>query len=155
EYFVRRRRDGGDETLASFARRRLGREVFERIVQPLVGGIYTADPEKLSLEATLPRFLEMERRWGSLTRAARQPLDTPGEEADASASGVRYGLFMTPREGLSSLVEAVAARLPEGAVRTSAPVESIRHDSSGEWTVRLTGSASEPRVIHCEGAIIC
>ena len=51
-----------DESLASFARRRFGRETFERIVQPLVGGIYTADPEKLSLEATLPRFVEMERR---------------------------------------------------------------------------------------------
>ncbi len=59
-----------DESLASFARRRLGREVFERIVQPLVGGIYTADPERLSLQATLPRFLDMERQWGSLIRAA-------------------------------------------------------------------------------------
>ena len=51
-----------DESLASFARRRLGREAFERLVQPLAAGIYTADPEKLSLAATMPRFLEMERR---------------------------------------------------------------------------------------------
>ncbi len=71
ERFVPRRAGDGDESLAAFARRRLGRETFERIVQPLVGGIYTADPEKLSLAATMPRFIEMERRWGSLIRGAR------------------------------------------------------------------------------------
>ena len=53
------------------SRRRLGQETYERLVQPLVGGIYTADPEKLSLRATLPRFAEMERLHGSLIRAAR------------------------------------------------------------------------------------
>ncbi|MEO2168026.1 MAG: protoporphyrinogen oxidase, partial [bacterium] len=52
---------GGDETLGSFVRRRLGREVLERIAQPVIGGIYTADPEKLSLGSTMPRFLELER----------------------------------------------------------------------------------------------
>ena len=71
ERFVPRRRDSSDESLGSFARRRFGRETFERIVQPLVGGIYTADPERLSLRATLNRFVEMERRWGSLIRGAQ------------------------------------------------------------------------------------
>ena len=56
--------------MASFVRRRLGSEALDRLVQPLVAGIYTSDPEKLSLEATLPRFIEMERRHGSLIRAA-------------------------------------------------------------------------------------
>ena len=50
-----------DESLASFVRRRLGHEALERMAQPMVGGIYTADPETLSLRATLPRFLDMER----------------------------------------------------------------------------------------------
>ena len=71
ERFVPSRESDDDESLASFARRRYGDEVFERLVQPLVGGIYTADPEKLSLAATLPRFQEMERRYGSLIGAAR------------------------------------------------------------------------------------
>jgi oxygen-dependent protoporphyrinogen oxidase len=61
-----------DESVASFARRRLGREVFERLVQPLVAGIYTADPEKLSMAATMPEFVAQEREQGSLIRAARQ-----------------------------------------------------------------------------------
>ncbi len=75
EFFVKARRllpgESDDESVASFVRRRLGREAFDRIVQPLVGGIYTADPEKLSLAATLPRFLEMERNYGGLIRGAR------------------------------------------------------------------------------------
>ena len=98
-----------DESLGSFARRRFGRETFERIVQPLVGGIYTADPEKLSLRATLPRFVEMERRWGSLIRAARHERT----DGDAEGSGARYGLFVAPRDGMTSLVQAIAARLPK------------------------------------------
>ncbi len=124
EYFVRRRRETDDESLASFARRRLGREAFERLVQPLAAGIYTADPEQLSLAATLPRFVEMERRYGSLTRGARGQgsgvrENSPGREARVGAtgeSGARYSMFVTPRDGLSSLVSAVAARLPVGAI---------------------------------------
>src|SRR5215211_6451066 len=58
-----------DESLASFVRRRLGVEALDRMAQPMVGGIYTADPETLSLRATLPRFLEMEREHGSLILA--------------------------------------------------------------------------------------
>ena len=58
-----------DESLAAFVRRRLGREALERMAQPMVGGIYTADPELLSLRATMPRFLEMERRHRSLILA--------------------------------------------------------------------------------------
>ena len=62
-------REGDDESVASFARRRLGRETFERLVQPLVAGIYTADPEQLSMAATMPQFLNYEHNYGSLLRA--------------------------------------------------------------------------------------
>ncbi|MBP1688716.1 MAG: hemY, partial [Deltaproteobacteria bacterium] len=55
-----------DESLGSFVTRRLGREALERVAQPLVGGIYTADPDDLSLAATMPRFLEMERKFRSI-----------------------------------------------------------------------------------------
>src|SRR5207244_7909187 len=67
-----RKADDADESLSAFVRRRLGREALERLVQPLIGGIYTADPAELSLKATLPQFLAMEREHGSLIRAARR-----------------------------------------------------------------------------------
>src|SRR5580692_13004559 len=88
EYLVPRRTQSGDESVASFVRRRLGSEALDRLVQPLVAGIYTSDPEKLSLRATLPRFLEMERNYGSLIRAARSQRQ---ENANgARESGARY-----------------------------------------------------------------
>ena len=61
EYFIPPRTDDADESMAAFVRRRLGREVFDRLVEPLVSAVYAADMEKLSVLATLPRFREMER----------------------------------------------------------------------------------------------
>ncbi|MFN9374621.1 MAG: protoporphyrinogen oxidase [Planctomycetaceae bacterium] len=116
-----------DESLASFVRRRLGTEALERLVQPLVGGIYTSDPERLSLRATMPRFLDMEARYGSLIRG----LQAEGRETlpqDRAASGARYGLFATPRWGISQLVESLTARVRQSAeIRTASPVLNIRH----------------------------
>jgi oxygen-dependent protoporphyrinogen oxidase len=137
ERFVPPRRDTGDETLGDFARRRLGREVFQRLVQPLVGGIYTADPERLSLAATLPRFQELERRYGSLLRGAKHERSNNGN-ADAQASGARYSLFTTPREGLESLADAVAARLPDGVVHLNSPVKQLQR-SGTRWSLELAG----------------
>lgn len=133
EKFVRPRSDDGDESLASFARRRMGREAYERLVQPLVGGIYTADPERLSVLATMPRFVEMERQHGSLLAAA---LKNRREQAAKSAdSGARYSMFVAPRDGMSSLVDAIAARLPRGAVRFESAVERIAPRDDGRWSV--------------------
>ncbi len=103
-----------DESLAAFVRRRLGREALERMAQPMVGGIYTADPESLSLRATMPRFLEMERRERSLIlamwRAGRRAADDARH--GRGASGARYSLFLSFDEGTQVLTDAVAARRP-------------------------------------------
>ena len=66
---IQKESENQDESLASFVRRRLGQEVLERMAQPMVGGIYTADPEELSLRASMPRFLEMERQHRSVILA--------------------------------------------------------------------------------------
>jgi protoporphyrinogen/coproporphyrinogen III oxidase len=123
EYFLRARKDEADETMADFVRRRLGREAYQRLVEPLVGSIYAADLEKLSVNATLPQFREMELRSGSLIRAMRaQKRHRPNAKAE---SGARYSLFVTLRDGLSSLVDAIAASLPSDAVRLNSPVAKI------------------------------
>src|SRR6185436_2355798 len=103
-----------DESVASFVERRLGREVFERLVQPLVAGIYTADPERLSMAATMPQFVEFERHHGSLLRATlRYCRDQPvGEDEAVVASGARYGLLVAPRRGMQQLISAIANCLP-------------------------------------------
>lgn len=123
-----------DESIAAFVRRRLGREALERIVQPLVGGIYTGDPEKLSLKATLPRFLQMERESGSLTAGLWRQQRTIARQAPREeASGARYGLFVSLREGLGQLVAALHSRLAESVQwRLNQPVLRVDRSRGGE-----------------------
>lgn len=131
ERFIPRKGDDLDESLASFVKRRLGREALDRLVQPLVGGIYTADPNDLSLAATLPQFAAMEREYGSLIRAARRQ-----KREDRDASGARYGLFASLRDGMGTLPAALSASLPRGVVRLNSPIRRIlRSEPAGTWRV--------------------
>jgi len=146
EYFIPPRKDEADESMASFVRRRLGREAFDRLVEPLVSAVYAADMEKLSVLATLSRFRDMEREHGSLIRAMRRQMKArkraaregrgEGERGRGGEeeSGPRYSMFVTLRDGLSSLVDALAARLPEGTVHLETKVERIER-AHGGWRV--------------------
>ena len=116
----------GDESLAEFVRRRLGREALERMAQPMAGGIYTADPETLSLRATLPRFQDIERRHRSLILGLRNRV---GGRVDAgsdgmksgraetvrtsAATGARYSLFRSFDDGMQVLTDQLAFRILE------------------------------------------
>jgi protoporphyrinogen/coproporphyrinogen III oxidase len=131
----RRAANGTDESLADFVRRRFGREALERIAQPMVGGIYTADPEKLSLRATMPRFLEMEREHGSLIRALRkQNSDTANRET----SGARYSLFLSFDRGMQVLTDELSKQIsgPQVSLRLNTAVNSIaREPNERTWKV--------------------
>ncbi|HEY0080287.1 MAG TPA: protoporphyrinogen oxidase [Pyrinomonadaceae bacterium] len=135
--------DLADESLAAFVRRRFGREALERMAQPMVGGIYTADPERLSLRATMPRFLEMESAHRSLIWAmwkAGRKARADGTQ-ERGTSGARYSLFLSFDGGMQMLTDRLAERLPPGVVRLNSPVESLTRDAQGEgWTIRVGGS---------------
>ncbi len=140
----------GDESLASFVRRRLGREALERIAQPLVGGIYTADPENLSLRATMPRFLDMEREHRSLILAMRRGRRAAG--VAPADSGARYSMFVALRGGMDVLTGALLARLPAGAVETDTPVRRVQHNQGG-WSVKLADGSvrqAEAVILTCQ-----
>ncbi len=127
----------GDESLASFVKRRLGREALDRLVQPLVGGIYTADPNELSVRATLPQFLTMEREHGSLILGAWRQA-RKNRWVEKSASGARYGMFVTLAEGMDTLPKTLAAALPAGSVRTGTMVRRLsRNEPASAWLVEL------------------
>lgn len=138
EVFIPRRHGSGDESVASFVRRRMGGEALDRLVQPLIGGIYTGDPERLSLLATLPRFIEMERAHrslilGSLNQAA----------AKKNGSGARYGLFVGLPSGMGELLDALTARLRERAtVQTGVAAERLTKTDGG-WRLETGGEALE------------
>src|SRR5215213_3825787 len=129
DLFLPRRGTNGmtDESLASFVRRRLGEEALARMAQPMVGGIYTADPETLSLRATLPRFLEMEQKHRSLILAmARQ-----GRAQKTGTSGARYSLFLSFDRGMQVLVDTVTGINADFRVKTRAQRLSFHHG----WTI--------------------
>ena len=152
ERFIPAREGDGDESLQSFVVRRMGQEVFDRLVQPLIGGIYTADPARLSLKATMPQFLEMERKYGSVTRgmlvqqAARAKAESG--KPKAAESGARYGQFLAPRLGMQQLIDALAARLPSGCIRLNAAVEGIQRVSSPLPPGEGQGEGGESADVH-------
>ncbi len=126
ELLIPPKKKEGDESLASFVKRRFGKEVLERIAQPMIAGIYTADPEELSLEATFPHFLEMERKYGSVIRALTKKKD----DATRKASGPRYSLFLTLKAGLHSLIPALIERMPGVVFHRSQTVVGLEKGSS-------------------------
>ena len=132
-----RRRSTEDESLAAFVRRRLGREALERVADPLASGIYTGDPEQLSLRATMPRFAEMEARHRSLILGLRRR----SSEA-AGVAGARYGLFVSHRDGMGALVASLAARIPERGIHLGAPIGALDRTTEG-WQLRTADGTHE------------
>ena len=127
------RNSSDDESLASFVTRRFGREVLDRLAQPLIGGIYSGDPQRLSMQATLAQFVEMERKYGSLVRAMHS----------ARAAGAPAGAapqLVSLQNGLQSIVDALLARVG-GQVRISSEVTSLSRSVDG-WSIGFADGSS-------------
>jgi oxygen-dependent protoporphyrinogen oxidase len=148
EPLVPRRRDITDESLASFVSRRLGREVLERVAQPLAAGIYTADPAMLSAQSTMPRFVEMEHRYGSLIRGLRMAARTRDANSRAT-SGARWSLFVSCVGGVGTLIDALSARLPD-VIRYNSRIEAIARDPESGWRLTLAnGDRYSASIVIC------
>lgn len=154
ERLVPCRREKGDESLAAFVRRRLGCEVFERLVQPLASGIYMGDPETISMQAAFPRFVQMESNHGSLIRGARMFPRRPESIRADGESGLRYSLFVTPRKGLASLIEAVALCLPDGVIQKNQRVDQIFPRPLGSWELTLSHQGTGHSSVQTFDAVI-
>jgi protoporphyrinogen/coproporphyrinogen III oxidase len=115
----------GDESLASFFRRRFGAQAFERVLEPLMAGIYAGDAEQMSVQATFPRFPELEQEYGSIIRGM---MATKKQAASAPASGARRTMFVSLKHGLGDLVTALTERLTQQGVelRLGCQVEALR-----------------------------
>jgi oxygen-dependent protoporphyrinogen oxidase len=133
EVAVPARQDMEDESLADFVRRRLGKEALERAAQPMLAGIYTADPERLSLGSTMPQFLAYEAEFGSVIVGLQQEAKMKERSGDA---GARYSLFVTLDSGLGLLVETLHQRVGPSKVRTNCPVSGLSR-AANKWLVHL------------------
>jgi oxygen-dependent protoporphyrinogen oxidase len=140
-----RRKRAADESVASLVTRHFGAEAVDRLADPLLSGIYGGDAAQLSARTVLPRLVEMESRYGSLTRgmlAAHRKMRTAanGNGAKPGAPNPERPLFTTLRGGMQQLVDAIRARLDWAAVRLSTPVNALERATNG-WMVHSLGTA--------------
>jgi oxygen-dependent protoporphyrinogen oxidase len=114
----------GDESLGAFVSRRLGREAYENLIEPLMSGIYAGDGDRLSLASTFPYLRDLELKYGSLARGAlemrKKMPATPGSRS----------AFLTPTTGLTEIVEKLVENLQFADLRLNAPVSRIIHHLS-------------------------
>jgi protoporphyrinogen/coproporphyrinogen III oxidase len=130
EWFHPPRKATEDETVAGFVERHYGRELVDRLADPLLSGVYGGEASQLSVRAVLPRFAEMEAKHGSLGRAM---LAARSAMARAPKSKPRP-LFTSLKQGMQQMVDAVVAALDAGSVKAGTPVQAIGPEAGG-WVV--------------------
>jgi oxygen-dependent protoporphyrinogen oxidase len=153
------RPSGHDESVAALVERHFGREAVERLADPLLSGIFGGDAAQLSARTVLPRLVEMESKYGSLTRgmlaahrqmrakakAAAKKNGAANSNGHGQAGGnsrAGYGarsIFTSLRGGMQQLVDALAARLDPGCVRLATPVNGLARVDGG-WRVEAGGN---------------
>lgn len=114
DYFIPPKSLNGDESLAQFVERRLGRELYERLIEPLMSGIYAGDGEQLSLGATFPQLRQTELEHGSLVKgmlATKRKHPERNTVKSKDAGGKKWPAFVTPETGLAEIVEALTLQL--------------------------------------------
>ncbi len=120
--------DIDDESVGDFVRRRYGLQVAQRIVTPLVAGIYTGDIDKISMAAAMGPIWQMESEHRSLARATAARRRSGGDATERGSAGARYEAFRAPAGGMGELIDTLAASLPPGTLRPATAVEKLRRD---------------------------
>jgi protoporphyrinogen/coproporphyrinogen III oxidase len=131
----------GDESVAALVERHFGAEAVDRLANPLLSGIYGGDASQLSAQSVLPRFVEMERKHGSLTRgmlAARRQMRAHTATASQNAKAPPAAVFTSLRGGMQQLVDAIVTRLAPASIRLNTQVSAIRKTNAG-WQL-MTGA---------------
>jgi oxygen-dependent protoporphyrinogen oxidase len=126
---------GEDESVAAFAHRRLGRELFDQLVEPLLAGIYAGDASQLSLAATFPQLRQLELEYGSLLHGLQQQPRPPAENP--------YPPFVTLPDGANELVRTLVAHLEGVQIMTGTAVAAVSPAGPG-YQVTLAGGHHLP-----------
>jgi oxygen-dependent protoporphyrinogen oxidase len=148
DYFIPPRSPDGDESLADFVERRLGRELYARMIEPLMSGIYAGDGEQLSLAATFPQLRDTELKYGSLVKGMLAAKRKPAPPRSGSTrpktpgTGKKWAAFLTPTTGLAEIVEALEAKLSGVDIRLGTRVVSMGHSSNSAYSLALVSGES-------------
>jgi len=144
DFLLPARKNCGDESLGNFVSRRLGREAYENLIEPLMSGIYAGDGEVLSLACTFPYLRDLELNYGSLARGALemcQQMAVRGLAAQGSRSA-----FLTPTTGLMEIVEALISDLQNNGatLRLNTSVKNVKRANVKKWNVELENGETLP-----------
>jgi len=128
-----------DETVGELVERHFGAEVVDRLADPLLSGVYGGDANKLSARAVLPRFVEMEEKSGSLSRALlaahNQMRATGGKQPPRP-------LFSSLKDGMQQMVDALVARLDHSSVRLRTRIRGVYPEDDG-WRIAIDMGGNE------------
>jgi len=139
EPFIPKYRGDEDETLAAFGRRRLGEEALNKLIAPMVSGIFAGDPETMSLKSCFPRIAELEAEYGGLIKAMirlakKKKAEIAAGKTVASAAGPG-GVLTSFRDGIQTLTDILAAELGLAVVRSGEAVLRVGKGDSVPWRV--------------------
>lgn len=136
---------GDDVAVGAYVAARLGREVVDRLVEPLLGGVYAGDAYRISLRSAVPQLYQAALRHDSLTGAVREI------QARAATAGQTGPVFMGIEGGVGSLPLAVAesVRARGGEIVTGAPVTELRRADGGTWRV-----VAQDRVLDADAMVV-
>jgi oxygen-dependent protoporphyrinogen oxidase len=133
---------GEDETVAAFVERHYGREMVERLADPLLSGVYGGEADQLSVRAVLPRFVDMEAKYGSLGRGM---MATRGKK---TPSGIpAQPIFSSLRDGMQRLVDVLVSRLDPVCLRIGLPIREVQRREYGWLLATEAGGSSFDAVI--------
>ncbi|MEI5906466.1 protoporphyrinogen oxidase [Bacillus spongiae] len=120
DFVLPRSKVEGDQSVGEFFRRRLGNEVVENLIEPLLSGIYAGDIDQLSLMSTFPQFIQMEQKYRSLVLGMKKGMPKKPKTP-------KKGMFLTLKTGLQSFVDAIEGHLENETVLKGVRVENIQY----------------------------
>lgn len=150
EPLIPKRTDQSDETLAEFGRRRLGNEALNKLIAPMVSGIFAGDPETMSLKSCFKRIYELEQEYGGLIKAMvrlakQKKADIKAGKAVASAAGPG-GILTSFQEGIQQLTEGVGKGL-QGEIKLTSAVSKIEQKSGGYILTLESGEQLDAEIV--------
>jgi oxygen-dependent protoporphyrinogen oxidase len=135
--------EGRDASVGALVEERFGKEVVDRLVEPLLGGVYAGHAREISARAAVPQVVALLDRDRSLSRAAARAVSGPTDDSPVFA-GIRGGIGRLP----AAVAEASGAR-----IETNAPVRDLARRADGGWTL-VVGSTRDPRLVRADAVVL-
>ena len=142
DLFIPKKKNNDDESLASFVRRRMGKEALQKMAEPMLAGIYASDPELMSINSTFPMFVQTEQKYrslilGMLARKRKQM----NHQIKVPMGKQPFSLFMTLKNGLDEMVERLVEKSTTITFRSGTKVTDLSF-ARGVWNLTLNDGSS-------------